>query len=346
MRTISLIIVAALTFAPAAHAEGAFDWLGGVTAKSGVEAPADSAKLVTLEPKESEMYPKVSADGRYLLVNTRSGKKAWISRRATENGDPINVVSEDDRSMDSIQWQGSEKVRLLSERAMGLGLWERNADGTGVFRRTHELTGVVTQPVSLPDGAIIAVSMVHVGKAKTKLARIQDEFDNWEPKGLETHIVRIDADGSEKILSKGINPAVSPDGQWVVFSMAIGRSWHLFMARPDGADLTQLTDERSVDVQPTWSADGKWIVFTSNRAQVDVRKQAQNNWDIWAIDRNGGNLTRLTEDEARDGAPSVAPNGKVYFHSDRNISKALQKDRQATSRSGSFHIWSVELPKD
>jgi TolB protein len=158
--------------------------------------------------------------------------------------------------------------------------------------------------------------------------------------------VRVDADGSEEILSKGINPAVSPDGKWIVFSMPIGRSWHLFMVRPDGSDLTQLTNERCADVQPAWSADGKWIVFTSNRGQVDLRTPSKNNWDIWAINREGSSLIRLTEDEARDGAPTVAPNGKVYFHSDRKIDRQLQEDRQVKGRSGGFHIWSVQLPKE
>lgn len=335
-----------LLAAPAVQAEGILDWLPSASGSSAKQqAPADDARLLTLEPEEAETYPRISGDGRYLLVHVDGGRKAWVSRRAAENGDPLNVVSEDERAFDSVHWFGEAHVRFLSERAAGLGLWQRYADGKGVFRRTHELTGMLTQPVSLPDGSIVAVRLKPIGRTLPVAGGRHDAFDNWQPKGVESHIVRIAADGSEVTLSAGINPAASPDGRWIAFTMPIGRSWHLFIVRPDGSELTQLTDERCADVQPTWSADGKWIVFTSNRGAVDLRTPSRNNWDIWAIDREGRELIRLTEDEARDGAPTVAPDGKVYFHSDRKISRQLQEDRQVKGRTGGFHIWTVDLPE-
>jgi len=349
MRVIKLfsILFSLLAVTPAAHAEDFVDWLKSVAPKKSEQAekPADSATLLTLESKEAEMYPLTSADGRHLVVTANQGKNAWVSRRAAENGDPLNVVTDDDRAVDSIRWHGSDSVTFFSERAGGLGLWVRAADGHGIVRRAKELNGQFTQPILLTDGSVIAVRIEADGKRKSSFRRNYDDFENWSIPGHRTEIVHINEYGREKVLSQGINPALSPDGQWIVFSMPVGRSYHLYMMRTDGSDLTQLTDERCADVQPAWSRDGKWIVFTSNRAQVDLRYAEKNNWDIWAIDREGKNLSQITMDEARDGAPTIGNNGRVYFHSDRKITKQVKDERGIKTTVGSFHIWSIKVPQ-
>ncbi|HKI59686.1 MAG TPA: TolB protein [Mariprofundaceae bacterium] len=342
-----LFFTGALLAAPAAYAENLLDWLESASKSSSTkqaEVPADSAVLLTLEPKESEMYPKISADGKHLIVLASQGKDGLISRRAAENGDPLNVVTDDVRALDSARWHG-DSVTFFSERAGGLGLWVRSPDGQGVVRRAKELNGQFTQPLLLDDGSVIAVRLEATEKRKSSFQRKHDDFNNWEIRGFRSEIVRIDEHGAERVLSQGTNPSLSPDGQWIAFSMSVGRSYHLYMMKVDGSDLTQLTDERSVDVQPVWSRDGKWIVFTSNRALADMRKPKNNNWDIWAIDREGRNLTQLTMDEARDGAPSVAANGRVYFHSDRKVTREMKDARNIKGRVGQFHIWSISMAK-
>ncbi|MDX8407696.1 MAG: TolB protein [Mariprofundaceae bacterium] len=343
---LSLMLVLA---APAAHAEGFLDWLESHSGKSGssaakVEKPADDALLLTLEPGESEMYPKVSPDGKALLVVSGKKKNLAVTRRLLENGDPVNVVSDDNRALDSLAWHGNDRVTFLSTRAGGLGLWDKAVDGHGVLHRLQRLNGQLLQPVALADGSIIAVRLFSATGRKQAASGKRDAFVNWEFPKLQPHIVRIGSDGVETDLSAGVNPAVSPDGSRVVFSMQAGRSRHLFMMRTDGSELVQLTDERSIDVQPAWSPDGQWIVFTSNRGKADMRHPGKSNWDIWAVDVQGRNISQLTMDKARDGAPNVGSDGRVYFHSDRKVSKAERARHQVKGSSAGFHIWSVTLP--
>lgn len=344
LKLLSLVLLMLVATPMAAEAEGVLDWLkpSPFGKKSVTVKPADDAQLLTLEPKESEMYPRASMSGKQLLVNVSQGKKSWISRRSMNNGDPLNIVSDDSHALDSIRWHG-EKVTFLSLRGNGLGLWERFADGEGLLKRLHELNGSLTQPILLADGSLIAVRMLAERVNDKVSKRVRDDFNNWQVSNYRNQIIRVEKDGSERVLNRGTNPALSPDGEWIVFSMPDGRDMNLYLMKTDGSELTQLPSARSVDVQPAWSPDGKWIVFTSNRAKSDMRKPGNNNWDIWAINREGRNLTQLTMDEARDGAPSVGADNQVYFHSDRKISSELKKEHQMKGSVGRFHIWSIPL---
>lgn len=346
MKKLNVFVALLLISTPAlVQAEGLLDWLPkGSSSSAKHEKPSDSAKLLTAEPGESEMYPQVSHEGRHLIVTLQSKKASVISRRAIENGDPLNVVTDDARAVDSARWYQGD-VTFLSQRAGSLGLWRKAADGEGVVRRVKELQGEITQPILLTNGSMIAVRFESAGKTRSKASSTRDRFNNWLVSGYRSEIILVDQHGSIRVLSQGTNPALSPDGEWIAFSMPVGRSYHLYMMRTDGSELTQLTDERSVDVQPTWSQDGKWVVFTSNRAKADMRKPKNSNWDIWAIDREGRNLTQLTMDEARDGAPAVGKDGRVYFHSDRKISKAEKALRNLKGSTGKFHIWSIPVVK-
>jgi hypothetical protein len=341
-----------LLLTPAAQA-GVLDWMqehaaGLPGASHKTEKPADDAALLTLEPGENELYPKPSPDGRFLLTLVTKGKHVWISRRYTENGDPANVVTEDPRAADSFEWEDNGHVMFLSRRAGGLGLWDKIADGEGMVRRIAVLHGRFTQPVRLKDGSLIAVRLTPVRARGSRTAHTHasrgDAFNNWNFPGFRAEIVRIAPDGSVRELSEGVNPALSPDGRWIAFSMPVGRSIHLFRMHPDGSELIQVTSARSVDVQPAWSPDGKWILFTSDRAHPDLRHKGRDNWDVWAIQPDGRNLTRLTRDRARDGAPRMARDGMVYFHSDRAVPKTEREAREVRSAPRGFHIWRIRFP--
>jgi len=70
----------------------------------------------------------------------------------------------------------------------------------------------------------------------------------------------------------------------------------------DGRNQTRLTSDPEIDVSPKWTPDGR-ILFISNRG--DQR-------DIYVMDDDGANVTRLTK--TRAGQPAWSPDGsKVAF---------------------------------
>ncbi|HTR56491.1 MAG TPA: hypothetical protein VMJ10_37715 [Kofleriaceae bacterium] len=117
-------------------------------------------------------------------------------------------------------------------------------------------------------------------------------------------------------LARDTNPAVSPDGRWIVFASSRGRpldetSLWIAPLRPD-AVAVPLTRGAFIDAHPTWMPDGRAIVFASTRAAA--------RFDLYrlAIDANGraaGDLEQLTSAPGHEVTPSVAPDGSIYYAS-------------------------------
>ncbi len=126
----------------------------------------------------------------------------------------------------------------------------------------------------------------------------------------------MNSDGSDAVnltqhKAKDHSPAWSPDGEWIAFaSVRDSAFWELYVMRADGSDLRRLTWwEDASDLWPTWSPDGTRLAFASKR---------DGNWEIYAIDRGGSNLIRLTAHPADDTNPAWSPDGsRVAFESTR-----------------------------
>jgi Tol biopolymer transport system component len=109
-----------------------------------------------------------------------------------------------------------------------------------------------------------------------------------------------------------IDPAWSPDGKYLVASLAMNIKGNMFeplyLIHSDGSSATQLT--MGNDINPQWSPDGKMIAF--NRL-ADCEGGGH---DIYAIQADGSGLANLTSSEAsEDGAFAWSPDGSLiaYF---------------------------------
>ncbi|MBA2527207.1 MAG: PD40 domain-containing protein [Pyrinomonadaceae bacterium] len=86
---------------------------------------------------------------------------------------------------------------------------------------------------------------------------------------------------------------------------AIYPSYDIFIARPNGSQIQQLTKTPGYDAEATISTNGKKIVFTSMR---------DGDLDIYTMDANGQNVRRLTNELGYDGGPFFSPDGRQIVY--------------------------------
>jgi TolB protein len=171
-----------------------------------------------------------------------------------------------------------------------------SSDGSDRVRLVPGQSGFLSAPTWSPDGA--------------KIAYVSDQDGSPD-------IWVVDSDGSNATNltqheAKDHSPAWSPDGNWIAFaSLRDSLYWELYVMRPDGSDVQRLTWwEDASDLSPSWSPDATRLAFASKR---------DGNWEIYTMDRDGGNLARLTNHPADDTDPAWAPEGsRIAFVSTRD----------------------------
>jgi Tol biopolymer transport system component len=184
------------------------------------------------------------------------------------------------------------KIAFASSRDSHLELWIMNADGSSPTKLpTPPLTGS-RQPAWSPDGRKLAFSgnedIYVVNVDGTGLTQMTGEAGSerdpeWSPDGTKIaydsnqtgrfDVYVMDANGAGKTnltQTPDIHdqaPSWSPDGSRIAYfagNFASNVPVQVFSMRPDGSDVTQLSDG-SISYWPAWSPDGQKIAFASNR---------------------------------------------------------------------------------
>ena len=141
-------------------------------------------------------------------------------------------------------------------------------------------------------------------------------FGAWSPDGSrvaflsgsfgEGALLVIDANGSGESQVTDLAtrpPEWSPDGAKLMFEAVEGG---IFSVGADGSGLIEIASDGH---GPMWSPDGTRIVFF---AEVD------GNVDVYVMDADGSNRSRVTSDPAEDVSPAWAPTGdRIAFVSER-----------------------------
>jgi hypothetical protein len=119
--------------------------------------------------------------------------------------------------------------------------------------------------------------------------------------------MRADGSGLRRLVTSAVKPAWSPDGGRIAF--ASPGSSGIGVVDADGSNRVQLTDGNDDD--PSWSPDGTRIAFWASRivgGRYDI--------DIYTIEPDGSDETRLTFARGYDFSPDWSPDGsKIVFSS-------------------------------
>lgn len=166
-------------------------------------------------------------------------------------------------------------------------IYTMNADGSDVDQLTHLENEGAFEPSWSPDGGqIVFTTSLRSSSGGFSLYLMDAHGSDMQP----LH----EREGSH-IPTAGSNPRWSPDGTRITWHQCIncelgGGNYEIFIYEFATDSVIQVTDHPASDTNPSWSPDGSQIVFASNR---DYPETAES--DLYIIDLNGDNLTRLTE---------------------------------------------------
>ncbi|HEY0321647.1 MAG TPA: protein kinase [Pyrinomonadaceae bacterium] len=184
---------------------------------------------------------------------------------------------------------------------------------------TADATRLVTSSVSefsnlwsVPDGDVARARQIAPIRSRGGLAFTPDGRVVYSTETSSTWDIWImNQDGSNrKQLTGGgrqsIDPAVSPDGRYIVFTSAQPASVDLWRIDIDGGNPVQLTRDMFA-FNAAFSPDGRWVVFTSG---------AKKGPKIQRISINGGEPVGLLDKPAY--RPTVSPDGRwiAVFYTD------------------------------
>jgi serine/threonine protein kinase/Tol biopolymer transport system component len=270
---------------------GNYRSVAAVRVVDGVEQP------MTTKRWEGNYAPRIAwlSDNSGVLVTAseQTGIGAQIWFLAWPGSEARQVTSALNSYIDLSMTADSGTLAAVQSEAV-VNLW---VSQTADLSRTRQITSGVgrndgTRGIAwAPDGKIVYSSLA----------------------GGRQNIWMIDADGrGNKQLSadarRNRDPAVSPDGRYVVWQSNRTGNTNIWRMDIDGSALRQLTESVEAGF-PQISPDGKWVLYQeySNRGRRTT---------LWKVAIDGGTPMQLTETDSN--SPVISPDGKLIAYTYRD----------------------------
>ncbi len=183
--------------------------------------------------------PSFSPDGSRILFANRAAEgptSLWTIDNTGKNADLLYAGPNTIVGADWAPVGNRIAFAMAVDQPDSYEVFIMNDDGTNVRQLTRGLPGIVGSLDWSPDGTHL---LLYAGP----------------PGDKNIFLVDVDAETAAQLTNGGNNAACSfsPDGQWIAFnSLRNNDQADIFIMRPDGSDLRQVTNDPEPDWQPQW----------------------------------------------------------------------------------------------
>ena len=322
-----------------------------------------------------------STGGKIIFTSNRTGNDD-IFMMNPDGSNQINLTN-DPKHDSGAAWSpdGRKIVFVRYDGSATFDIYTMNIDGSNQVKLTNVPVGQSSfWPSWSPDGTRIVFTRLNqiyqmnadgTNQVQLSFHPGADDAPKYSPDGTRilyycfrgdnSEICIMDANGSNEIklttdIRADLFPMFSPDGSKITFSrnsIDITENFDddIWIMKSDGSDPVDITNIYNIhSSQGSWSPDGTKIVFQTNQ-------DGGNNYNIYVINVDGTNRTRLTTNPTHDTEPMwklLAPStmgGRVTDASGNGISNARitmtdssSAERFATTTPfGYYHFANVEV---
>lgn len=261
-----------------------------------------AARPVRGIPSGPAYSPAFASVGSAMFYQAESGGRSALMRADTDSRGAIlritSVVDDRARNFHARPSPDGARIAFDSDRDGERAVYVANADGNDVQRISGD--GFAAIPSWSPDGRTLAFVRAEPGRPKVwnlwtadvesgRASRLTSYTvgapwgGSWFPDGRriayshETDLVILDREtGKRRVFKSPIRgrlvrtPAVSPDGQRVMFQVYRDGAWLLDLT--DGSMRKVLSDPSAEEY--TWAPDGKRVAYHS---------RGTGNWGVWVM---------------------------------------------------------------
>jgi TolB protein len=299
---------------------------------TGIGIAQDSSKIVVSVWPPKAVYPIAIVDFKILdnkhdVNNVSKQMTSIISNDLEFTGhfkilDPASFLENPQRSGITEQDIDFQSWSVIGAQSLVKGGFSQNGDQITIEARLFDVTPPAFRLGRRYIGTKETIRKIaHKFSNEIYLALTGDQgiFETQlafvKTVGKQKDVYTVDYDGyNEKRFSYHgtitLSPRWSPDGNWIAFTSYKGGSPNLvlkdFITRKE---YIASPYQKDLNISPAWSPDGTEIALTLKK---------DGNEEIYAMERQGKVVRRLTNDRGIDVSPSWSPDGqKIAFVSDR-----------------------------
>jgi TolB protein len=200
----------------------------------------DGSELTRLtENIGNVISPTFSPDGSRILFANRNTEGPTSLWTVDKNGENADLLYAGPATIVAVDWApNGDRIAfaMAVDRPDSYEVFIMDADGSNVRQLTRGLPGIGGSLDWSPDGRSL---LIYAGA----------------PGDKNIFLIDVAAETAAQLTNGGNNAAssFSPDGQWIAFnSLRNNDQADIFIMRPDGSDVRQVTTDPEPDWQPQW----------------------------------------------------------------------------------------------